>query len=174
MNKIMIPCRNCKGKGELSHFKHVEGGRCFKCNGTSQECVNRETYESYQQTLNRADNGYTLFNNGLIEYYKNKKEIEAKYGIFKCYDYGNCSVLASYRDDNILYFDISNDDQHNKKMLTEINKEFNLRKRKKLLNEIRTIEKSVKNTKDIEIKSIFKSAILDLKKELNFLETCVQ
>lgn len=30
------PCRKCDGKGYLSHFIHVDFGRCFACDGAGQ------------------------------------------------------------------------------------------------------------------------------------------
>ena len=30
----IVPCPKCCGTGNISHFRHVEGGRCFDCGGS--------------------------------------------------------------------------------------------------------------------------------------------
>lgn len=31
---IQTPCPRCGGGGYFPQYKHVDGGRCFRCNGT--------------------------------------------------------------------------------------------------------------------------------------------
>ena len=35
------PCQQCSGRGIIAHVKHVEGGRCFKCEGTGKHTYSR-------------------------------------------------------------------------------------------------------------------------------------
>jgi hypothetical protein len=32
-NVVLVPCKRCDGAGWFAHFKHVQGGICFECNG---------------------------------------------------------------------------------------------------------------------------------------------
>lgn len=34
-------CPQCGGRGNLPHVKHVEGGRCFRCNGIGTHTISR-------------------------------------------------------------------------------------------------------------------------------------
>lgn len=40
-----IICRKCAGRETISNFKHVEGGRCFTCNGSRVETVSDDTID---------------------------------------------------------------------------------------------------------------------------------
>lgn len=40
----MATCRRCGGQGRIEHYRHVEGGVCFRCRGTGIEPGTHEPY----------------------------------------------------------------------------------------------------------------------------------
>ena len=50
-------CRRCGGKGELSHFRHVMGGVCFRCWGSGFD-PKFDQAESLVRWLERARKEY--------------------------------------------------------------------------------------------------------------------
>ena len=80
---VMIDCKKCCGTGEVQ-YKHVLGGRCFKCNGTGKvvktkriktteirfivtppPCFNKEFKETYN-TIEKANESIANWNNFLL------------------------------------------------------------------------------------------------------------
>ena len=102
--KHQIPCCNCKGKGIIPAFMHIENGRCFACNGSGKVMVDDEVYEGYLKKVEREKKGkYIVMNKGVAEYYNTEKEIYEKYGRFYSGEYAGWCVRQSYRDEHIIY-----------------------------------------------------------------------
>ena len=162
--KYTIPCQNCKGKGVIPHFKHIEDGICFNCYGSKVEEVDKETYDSYIRTQERLKKGkYILFNRGNIEYYKTAKEIYKKYGNFYCGSYGVWSISQSYKDENIVYGLRSDNDE---KFINDISKEYQTRLKKETMKTIDILKGMLENEEDENIIELVTNKIKELEKTL--------
>ena len=39
-NNLVMPCKKCDGVGRIGNMGHVQGGVCFRCNGTGSVLMN--------------------------------------------------------------------------------------------------------------------------------------
>jgi hypothetical protein len=162
-----IPCQNCKGKGKIDHYKHVEDGICFTCYGSGVQEVTEEVYNDYQEFQERIKQGsYILFNNGAIEYYKTEKEIESKYGNFYSGSYGGWSVAQSYKNENIVY---KRHTESSDEFIKAFKEEFKTINTSKLNDDIKRLKNMLKLEKDTEWIKMLKEKITELKTQLTSL-----
>jgi hypothetical protein len=42
-------CPQCEGRGHISRYRHIDGGRCHRCNGSGGHWPPEGTYEIYRR-----------------------------------------------------------------------------------------------------------------------------
>lgn len=166
-----VPCNNCKGKGVLLQYKHIEDGVCFTCYGSGVQEVTKEEYNEYRKELEQKKLGsYILFNKGTIEYYKTVKEITSKYGVFYINSYGEYCVSQSNKNKNILFTEST---KHNEEFIKAVTIEYNKRMEqddkdwKELIqNKINKLNVKLKEITEPEYKEFLTNKIMELEKSL--------
>lgn len=89
--EFKVPCQRCNGEGSLSHFTHVDGGICFKCNGSKFQEVTELEYKVWE--LNEKEklkseryNRKKLMNDAVNYYLSNNEMVEVReYGKTKTF-----------------------------------------------------------------------------------------
>lgn len=49
-----VTCTRCAGAGTLAHLRHVEGGRCFQCEGTGRVTPSARPVRTYKADPDRV------------------------------------------------------------------------------------------------------------------------
>lgn len=138
-----IKCPNCKGKGHLPQFSHVEGGICFSCNGSGYKEVDKETYDEYQKQARFKELvKYIIFDNGNVKVSGSIKAIEKTYGNFYCGTYADIPCQVSYKDKNVCYINLTDDYEE---IVNKFKTEYKRRQQEQIKKEIAICKEILKD-----------------------------
>lgn len=51
---VNVECNRCGGKGIMEEYRHLNGGTCFKCNGTGTQEITERAYKARQAKEQKA------------------------------------------------------------------------------------------------------------------------
>lgn len=159
-----IPCKNCKGHGTISNFKHVQDGICFKCSGSGFQNVSKSEYESFKQFEEMQKQGkYIVFNNGKTELFQSEKKIIEQYGNFFSGEYGNYSVKINYNDKNIIY---TRHTANTEELIKAASEQYNKFQNQEILKKIDICKSMIEGEADTNLIEMINNKIKRLESQL--------